>query len=271
MLIAKDSGGRRTIGYRARRNVDYFCPACGEKVIPRIGRIRIPHFAHIAECVCTYYSGETETHRRMKSFLHDYYSRARYASKVDCEFPLEKVIADVYLEGVNGNRIAIECQVSRIEDRELMKKTVSYSRLGIHVLWILGGRTELDRCIIRLRNAGRAALCYSAGENEKRLQRLYYGRFYYFFNGRIYPIHMEAEERWMSGSCEGCPREMECTPEDRERCGNYSPGFMVRMRKKQQITIGALLSYKPVCIERAGGLKLARFMDKRWWGTTGKG
>jgi len=42
------------------------------------------------------------------------------------------------------------------------------------------------------------------------------------------------------------------------------------MNNTRQVTMGVLNGYRPLCIERRGGLKLARFMDKRWWGTSVK-
>jgi len=103
---------------------------------------------------------------------------------------------------------------------------------------------------------------------EKRLQRLYQGRFYYYFGGDIFPVHMEDAERWVSGSCDGCRRQFSCTPEERDRCELYSPGFMARATDRRQVTIGVLTGYRPLCIEGRGGLRLARFRDKRWWKTT---
>jgi competence CoiA-like predicted nuclease len=270
MLVAKDRDGRRTSGYRAKKGEGYSCPVCGGPVIVRRGTVRIPHFAHVSENACMYYAGETELHRRMKRFICDYFLRAPYIRSADVEVSLDNLVADLSMEGRDGKRMAVECQVTPIEERELMRRTVAYSKQGVYVLWVLGGRHELDRCISRLKHSRLASLPHQVNEIEKRLHRLYYGRFYYFFNDRIYPVHMEAAERWVRGSCEGCSREMECGPEERERCEIHRPGYMGSMVKKQQITIGNLSSYRPVCIERRGGLKLARFMDKRWWLKTGE-
>jgi len=270
MLVARDRDGRRTIGYRALKGERYFCPACGEDVIPRTGSIRIHHFAHVAEAGCPYSSGETALHLEMKHFFHDYYSRSPYIRRVEVEWPMDGLVADVYLEEKSGARVAIGCQVSGIDVRELMKRIVGCSRQGIHVLWILAGRPDLDGVISRLKNSRDASLPYRASEIEKRLQQLYYGRFYYFFSGTIYPLHMEAAERWVSGSCEGCPRQITCTPRERTECEVYRPGYMARMNNTRQVTMGVLNGYRPLCIERRGGLKLARFMDKRWWSASVK-
>jgi len=132
MLVARDREGRRTVGYRARKGERYFCPACGEGVLPRKGSIRIQHFAHLAEAVCPYSSGESPLHLGMKQFFHDYYSRSPCVGSVEVEWPMEGLVADVYLEEKSGARVAIECQVSGIDVRELMKRTVGFSRQGIH-------------------------------------------------------------------------------------------------------------------------------------------
>ncbi|MCX6354437.1 MAG: competence protein CoiA family protein [Candidatus Aureabacteria bacterium] len=267
MLIAKDRVGKRTIGFRSRRGESYSCPSCGKEVLPRKGSVRIHHFAHIAESACQYYSGEGELHREMKDFLFRYYARAPYTRTVEVEWPLDGAVADVYVEEKGGARIAIECQIARIEGSELMRRTVAYSRLGLYVLWILAGRRDLDEIVSRLKNSSAASLPYSADEIEKRLQQLYFGRFYYYFNGALFPVHMEMTEKWMNGSCEGCPRQFSCGDEERGRCEIYRPGFMGRMAKKQQVSVGMLKAYRPLSVERKGGLKLARLMDRRWWGT----
>ena len=270
MLVARDRDGGRTIGYRARRGERYFCPACGADVLPRKGSIRIHHFAHVAESGCPYSRGETALHLEMKHFFHDYYSRSPCVKRVEVEWPVDGLVADVYLDEKSGARVAIECQVSGIDVRELMKRTVGFSRQGIHLLWIVAGRPDLDAVISRLKNSRTASLPHRANEIEKRLQQLYYGRFYYFFNGTVHPLHMEAAERWVNGSCEGCPRQIGCTPEARAACEIYRPGFMALMNNTRQVTMGMLRGYRPLCIERRGGLRLARFMDKRWWSTSVK-
>jgi predicted RNA-binding Zn-ribbon protein involved in translation (DUF1610 family) len=271
MLIAKDKDGARTIGVRARHGERYTCPACGEKVIPRKGEMRIHHFAHVAESRCASSTGETALHLEMKSLLRERYGGAPYIARAEVEWTLADRVTDVYLEGMDGTRVAIECQVTPIEDRELMKRTVAYSRQGVHVLWLLAGCGALDTIVSRLKDSRVASLPYRAGEVEKRLQRLYDGRFYYYFKGGIFPVHMEDSERWVDGSCDGCRRQFSCSPEEKGRCDLYKPGFMSRTAQRQQVTIGALYGYRPLCIERSGGLRLARFRDKRWWGTTAQG
>ena len=63
-----DSDGRLTHAIDARRENGYFCPACGQKLILKRGKIKTPHFAHKPESKC---SGETIKHQVGKLRIAD--------------------------------------------------------------------------------------------------------------------------------------------------------------------------------------------------------
>lgn len=59
MLLATTSDNRRILPTRDEAG---FCPACGGRVTPRLGQIRVHHWAHAPSSDCSYGRGMTEWH-----------------------------------------------------------------------------------------------------------------------------------------------------------------------------------------------------------------
>lgn len=59
-----------------RKNEEFFCPACGERVSLKLGTQRINHFAHRSGTVCRdFYEGETLYHMKGKLQLYQWLDR----------------------------------------------------------------------------------------------------------------------------------------------------------------------------------------------------
>jgi hypothetical protein len=52
MLVALDESGRRCVASADVRSCDVACPSCGELLVVRVPRKRVPHFAHPAGKRC---------------------------------------------------------------------------------------------------------------------------------------------------------------------------------------------------------------------------
>lgn len=130
---------------------DIICQICDEPMIPRVGMVISPHFAHRprTECSKLYVSHpESPEHLLGKSQIADF-AREEWAGtgvRVELEVPIPEVrrIADVMAIWPDGRRIAYECQLAAITTRELAERTEDYLYAGVEVIWWLGNRAATD-------------------------------------------------------------------------------------------------------------------------------
>jgi competence CoiA-like predicted nuclease len=121
------------------------CPHCEQGVIPKLGMLKVWHFAHRPNsqyCITQNepdYNPETLEHIAMKRELMTWAKTHYPHSIVSIEHQLKAIgrIADVYVDE-EEYQLAIECQWSPISIDDLKRRTESYLEAGIEVLWVLG-------------------------------------------------------------------------------------------------------------------------------------
>lgn len=120
------------------RKVIFYCPVCGEKVILRAGEKVIPHFAHTAQANCPSTSGgEGPYHEQGKLLLYQWLTKQEIKVELELYIPEIKQRPD-FLIHLNGKRIALEYQCSKIPNQQIIDRTSGYKQIGIQVIWILG-------------------------------------------------------------------------------------------------------------------------------------
>lgn len=166
-VLARDAG-KGTKGYT--------CPMCHDTVILRKGLIREHHYAHDKYSDCEYGIGETEQHIRLKLNIFDALREVsqQYAlSNVNIETPLKGAIPDVYFTNRDGETVAIEVQRSILTQEDIVRRTTTYHRLGVYVLWI----PLLDRS--KCYHEEHGGIRYSPSQQEKFIHALYMGQVLY--------------------------------------------------------------------------------------------
>lgn len=143
MLYANTKSGKRVASYVASKNEDYICPACGNTVILKKGKINIEHFAHKNLCDCdTFISDMSEWHLKWQekfpienreviikhTFTKEDSFTQEYGLKINYKYIHR---ADICV----GNYV-VEFQHSNITKEEFMKRNYFYSRAGYKVIWI---------------------------------------------------------------------------------------------------------------------------------------
>jgi competence protein CoiA len=137
MLCAVNEKNEKLYAWNTEKNeAPFFCPECNDECVLRKGKIRIDHFAHKPPINCEYGSGESEIHYQIKRELYEYLSKQNNCDRCDIERSLDGVRPDISLH-INGKRVAIEIQNSKIDIRLIYKRMVRYSALKIYVLWII--------------------------------------------------------------------------------------------------------------------------------------
>lgn len=203
--------------------------------------------------------------KTVENFLYQEFSNSNLYKDIQLEYRVEDQIADIYLVNKLDKRIVIECQVSNLDIAEFRKKTAYYSYQGIYTIWIFSGKSELDRCLIKLVHTNGSRLNYTSSEVERKCHRWYYGRIYYFYNERIYAVHFHPIESWVPSSCDECLGQAQCPYTDPAKCPRYKTGYFRRPEALREISIYPVSNLRLVCIDRKDKLRIAKFNEPTWW------
>lgn len=118
-----------------RKEREFFCPACGQKVMLKIGEIIIPHFAHIRKNDCDVFSeGETAIHLKGKHLLFTWLQSQKIPTLVEPYLKRIRQRPDLLVKD-NEKYYAIEFQCSPITKRLLDKRNRGYQSVDVTPIW----------------------------------------------------------------------------------------------------------------------------------------
>ncbi|MBD7907345.1 hypothetical protein H9659_03200 [Sporosarcina sp. Sa3CUA8] len=121
-----------------RTEQQFHCPQCGERVLLKVGSIRIPHFAHEADSSCSanFSEGESIPHLQGKQVLHSFFQRLEKSSVLEPLIPELAQRPDLLVQH-KGESIPIEFQCSRLPEDVKSSRTEGYRSIGMEPIWIL--------------------------------------------------------------------------------------------------------------------------------------
>ena len=165
----------------------FYCAACKSDAILHKCTTKIDHFAHIARLSPVLGPLETELHRACKeeicSALAARHPEGKWAMERTIPANLDRDIPELRpdISGrIRDQRIAIEVQASSLTPTRIAKRSASYSKRGIALLWIVPLHEPIGVVPIRPRLF------------ERYLHSIYYGRTYYWWAGMrhsVVPVH----------------------------------------------------------------------------------
>jgi len=121
-----------------RKKERFFCPVCGREVQLKLGKQKRWHFAHkkVNQCLV---SSEPESayHMRGKEQLYKWLRSQGFHVKIEHYLPGIRQRPDLFIE-MKERQIAIEYQCASLSTEQLLKRTSSYWKAGIQIIWILG-------------------------------------------------------------------------------------------------------------------------------------
>lgn len=121
-----------------RANPKFYCPVCNERVILRAGEKVIAHFSHQSKAKCpSTNGGEGVYHEQGKLQIYQWLKKQYIHAELEFYIQEIKQRPDFLIE-LNGKKIAIEFQCSKIPPVQMFERTKGYKQAGIHVIWILG-------------------------------------------------------------------------------------------------------------------------------------
>jgi competence protein CoiA len=177
VLVAHDERQNRVLA----RDIDkgcgpFSCPVCQMPVRLRKGSLRIHHFAHMPYSTCAYGAGESEAHRKAKEGVYLALQDKNVFSVL--EAPLGDLRPDI-MAMIDNQIVGIEVQISAISLDEIVRRTLSYTKKGMAVIWILCSEipTENEQTRFQWR--------------QRFLHGLYFGRIYYYAGkDLVTPVHL---------------------------------------------------------------------------------
>ena len=135
MFIAQTQDKIRISAETAYKDIDYYCPVCGEKVRLRCGSINAPHFAHIPghDCTDTWHYDMSEWHLEMQNKFDE---KCREVVVTHNGITHR---ADILKDGV-----VIEFQHSPISEDEIRARNEFYCAAGYKVAWVFDVRDKKE-------------------------------------------------------------------------------------------------------------------------------
>ncbi|WNF35736.1 competence protein CoiA family protein [Bacillaceae bacterium IKA-2] len=149
MLVAVTEAGKYfSLGNRCleleklrqlRKTEHYYCPACKQEVILKLGTKQAWHFAHKPHHSCSDEAeGETSYHIEGKKLLYEWLRKQGLEVSLEPYLKEVKQRPDLLLK-ISNNIYAIEFQCAKIAPEIFLKRTHSYQAHHYTPIWILGG------------------------------------------------------------------------------------------------------------------------------------
>ncbi|AQQ53910.1 competence protein CoiA [Planococcus lenghuensis] len=125
----------RTELHRLRQTRYFFCPLCNEKLLLKIGSVKIPHFAHQHHSLCASLSEpESPKHLSGKHQLHSFFTSRKFSCQLEVYIQPIAQRADLLI----SDTYAVEYQCSPIPAEEVERRTAGYRKAGFTPCWISG-------------------------------------------------------------------------------------------------------------------------------------
>jgi competence protein CoiA len=121
-----------------RKTSKFTCPQCETPLRLKIGKVVIPHFAHIilTHCLTSFSERESPTHLIGKQHLAEFFTRVGCKVSVEAYIPKISQRPDILVRN-KRKTFAIEFQCSVIPTTVIEKRTEGYLRVKIPSIWLL--------------------------------------------------------------------------------------------------------------------------------------
>lgn len=125
MEYALTADHHRVHAFDAEKGQEYYCPVCGNQVIPRQGEVNSWHFAHVTSCMDDWKYDMSEWHRGWQSRFPENVREIVVEHRGECHR------ADILMGGY-----VIEFQHSPISAGEFELRNKFYTRAGYKLIWV---------------------------------------------------------------------------------------------------------------------------------------
>lgn len=102
MEYALTADHHRVHAFDAEKGQEYYCPVCGNQVIPRQGEVNSWHFAHVTSCMDDWKYDMSEWHRGWQSRFPENVREIVVEHRGECHR------ADILMGGLHRRRITVK-------------------------------------------------------------------------------------------------------------------------------------------------------------------
>jgi len=126
----------------------YKCRDCDREVFLKKSNYRNSHFSHFPfDRACSQWEKDTEEHTAMKIDIYNYFKNFYWIGDIDLETPIHYddsfIKPDIFIKTKSGDKIAIECQITKITWLEVIEKIKKYSSMDIGTIFIFDKYTYI--------------------------------------------------------------------------------------------------------------------------------
>lgn len=126
----------------------YRCRDCDQSVFLKKSNFRNSHFSHFPfGSVCNQWEKDTEEHTTMKVDIYNYFKNFYWIDFIELETPIpcgdSFIKPDIFIKTKSGDKIAIECQITKITWLAVLEKIKKYSDINIGTLFIFDKRNYI--------------------------------------------------------------------------------------------------------------------------------
>jgi competence CoiA-like predicted nuclease len=127
----------------------YKCRDCDHVVFLKKSNCRNSHFSHFPfGRVCNQWEKDTEEHTTMKIDIYNYFKDFYWIDSIDIETPIPYndsfIRPDIFIKTKSGDKIAIECQITKITWLDVIEKIKKYSSINIGTLFIFDKHNYIE-------------------------------------------------------------------------------------------------------------------------------
>lgn len=130
-----------------REKVRFYCPQCDERVLLKIGEVKIPHFSHFKQTTCRslFAEGESVTHLAGKQQLYTFFRKQKKLNVQLEPFIKELAQRPDLLIDTKAGQIPVEFQCSTIPVAVFKTRTAGYENAFMQPIWILATPKKLHQ------------------------------------------------------------------------------------------------------------------------------
>ncbi|MEE6133608.1 competence protein CoiA [Priestia sp. GS2] len=137
-LVSLASGFTEAELRRLQKTGDFYCPACNESVMLRVGIKRCSHFAHRKKECTVDQEGESDYHVTGKLQLFRWL-KTHTSAQLEHYLPQLQQRPDLFVE-VGKTAYALEFQCASLSTEAFVQRTNGYKSQGYYPFWVMGAK-----------------------------------------------------------------------------------------------------------------------------------
>lgn len=190
MLFGFDENKQLVKASTTQKERTIYCPHCGERLICKVGMIKIPHFSHLknSQC-CSFSEGESAEHLAYKEGFQ------KWGGIFEEDWEMEAILPEIpQRPDLLSQKLVIEVQCSPLKISRLVERITGYHKYQYEDWWLLGPKLTPRKKLTQLQKA----FCSFSSDKGLHLWLVnQQGVFLYYFLREINGALFADRHQWM--------------------------------------------------------------------------